>query len=167
MESEGITVTGANKKNLISILLFCAGCFPLLSGNEVTQAASWPLTSAGRTARIEPENGRRTVAVGTRCDFALFSFSLKTDLAPANDGRFFVAGCIIPSFSSSLPFFHYGPALSCPCSSSLPFAFYALSYFSGTGHKYIFARQTAPLRPALCAFILRRLERTSHWEDKI
>lgn len=116
-----VTVVGANKKNLISALLFRTGCFPLLWGNEVTQAASWPLAGAGRTARVEPENGGRTVAVGTRYDFTLFFFSLKADLASANDERFFVAGCIKPApFSFSLPFFRYAPALSCPCSPSLP-----------------------------------------------
>lgn len=75
--SEGyVTVADTNKKNLISALLFRARRFPLLSGNEVTQTASWPLADAGRTARVEPENGGRTVAVGTRY-FALFSFPSK------------------------------------------------------------------------------------------
>lgn len=126
-----VTVTGANKKNLISTVLFRAGYFPFLSDNEVTQVASWPLAGAGRTARVEPGNGERTVAVGTRYDFALFSFSLKADLAPANDGRFFAAGCIKPApFSFSLPFFRYGPAFSCPCSPSLPLSRFTFSLIS-------------------------------------
>lgn len=131
LNSKDITVADANKKNLISTLLFRAGCFPLLSGNEVTQAASWPLAGAGRTVRIEPENGGRTLAVGTRYDFVLFSLSLKADLASANDGRFFAAGCIKPaSFSSSLPFFRYGPALPCRCSPSLPLSRFTFSPIS-------------------------------------
>lgn len=40
------TTMSTNKKNLISVLLFC---FSLLLDNEVTQPASWPLASTGRT----------------------------------------------------------------------------------------------------------------------
>jgi hypothetical protein len=76
-----------------------------------------------------PENGGETAVVGTRYDFALFSFSLKVDLASWNDGRFFAAGCIKPALSSSSLLFFFAPVLR-PFFPSF-IAFYVLLYLAG------------------------------------
>ena len=130
--------TGANKKNLISAPLFCAQRFSLLSSNEVTQPARWPLAGAAPAGRKNgtgqiPENGGGTTRSLVHATTLLyFPFLSKWISLRGNDGRFFAAGCIkpAPSFSSLLFFFAPIPALRRPFFS--PFiAFYVLLYLAG------------------------------------
>lgn len=117
LDPKNVTLTmSTNKKNLISVLLFR---FSLLLDNEVTQPASWPLAGTGRMGTGKSGKWLEERWPLVHCDFALFSFFFKVDLAPENDERFFAAGCIKPaSSSSSLPFFRSDPAFPCALSSS-------------------------------------------------
>lgn len=145
LDLKDVTVAGANKKNLISALLFGAGCFPLLSSNEVTQAVSWPLAGAGRAGK-----GRRTLVHAMILLYFPFP-SKRISLRRTTDAF------SRPAASSRLLFplcLSFAGLWSCPSLSLFsvsPFiAFYVLSYLSGTRHKYISAQQTVPLNFATC-----------------
>lgn len=152
LSSKDITVADANKKNLISTLLFRAGCFPLLSGNEVTQAASWPLAGAGRTVRIETGKWWKNASRWYTLRFCfIFPFpqsgSRFGERRTLFRGRLHQAGFFFLLFA----FLSLWPCPSLSLFSVSTFiAFYVLSYLSGTRHKYISARQTAPLNFATC-----------------